>query len=361
LTNARGAGALVGNDGSPVRLVRVEINLDLRQQKRGVSSVEYELVNTDVNAPWEDELVFVSTASTVTVTLDHVVIPARSLGVPWRPELAFEERLEGAYQGQSFRVRLGPGERRHLCVTFDCEPAEAHYDDTGRIYTDGLWREFTRDVRPRLVSKRFVYPLWPAYGFGGGVGPMRVTVLTDPGATAPAPPSGHRWQYHPGKPEQWFIELPEAVSVEAAPLREVVVDYPTEMQRQVYAGASVFAAARFASNNEPLLRPHLEVSADLVVAGVGGFSLGASTAFSKSTTFSTTYQRGLTSPYGSYYIGGGGLVTYAGSASPGMELRVGGRLLVVPLDLSVQVHPWAEKSRGDIAALRVLVGFRIGL
>ena len=50
-----------------------------------------------------------------------------------------------------------------------------------------------------------------------------------------------------------------------------------------------------------------------------------------------------------------------GLGEPRYGAQGGERLLVVPLELSVQVHPWAEKSRGGIATLRGLVGFRMGL
>ncbi|HEX7599568.1 MAG TPA: hypothetical protein VF518_15230, partial [Polyangia bacterium] len=308
----RGQGALTIADTRQVRAERVSVSLDFRLNGRGTSRAEYLLANLDGEREWEDEIIFVSSAESVTVTVDGIAVPTERRGQAFssRPELV--QALGPLVEGHGFRVRLAPRQQRLIAVDFDCKPALLR--TYGHAGADGLTRELRRDKHrpPDLVESTFSYPLWPAYGFGGGVGPMTVSVLTDQGALPPPGPGNVPWtvEERPQHEKRWRIVLPAADSIAKAPLRDVIVRYPARRPVTWSMGATGFAGVRFATRNEGLARFHLAASADLIVHNLGAFSLGGETAFSHSASISLGFQRGEAGEMAAYYLGGSGLLTF---------------------------------------------------
>jgi hypothetical protein len=343
----------------PIRVQAVQVLLDMRQTGRGASSAQYLLANLDGQRDWEDEIIFVSTASDVAITLDGRAVPVTAY--PRFAAAPALQSLRASTIGHGFRVHLTPGQQRRIDVRFTCEPGRLTLSTQRAWGQDGLTRPSTEHRPEALARLDFWYPLWPAYGFSGGVGPMAITIISSHGATPPtAPRSGPAWQAHvdAAGDTRWTIQLPPALRLEDAPLPEVNIFYDQPRHR-MGLGASVFAAARFATQNEPTAAPHLGLAADLIVAELGMFSVGAETAFNRSATLSLAFQTGQAGPWVSAYVGGAALLTLSPEATPGIEARAGTRLIYLPLDVAVQVHPWPRADQ--VARLRVLVGLRLAL
>jgi hypothetical protein len=192
---------------------------------------------------------------------------------------------------------------------------------------------------------------------------MAIGVLTGPGVTPPERSPAGAWtaQALPAGETRWTIRLLEARAVDQAPMRDVLVRYPAVPESAFRVGASVFAGSRFAGKNEHLASAHLALSADLIVAGWGAFSLGAETAFAQSASLALGFQRGAVSPFVSGYLGAAVLATLRPAPTPGFELRAGTRMVWLPLDVAFQVHPWVTPVQGQVARYRLIVGLRVGV
>jgi hypothetical protein len=362
-TQGKSAGALAVRAAGAIRVAEVSLLLDFRESGRQASTAEYLLVNLDQVEEWEDEVIFLSSAPSVTISVDGRDVPVKQYGRSFERSPQIEKALSPRVEGNGFRIHLGPGQRLRVVVTFVCEPAvltsNLHYE----WGADGLTR-WDVSGRPGLGLDRrsFTYPLWPAYGFGGGVGEMAIAVLTSKGATPPKDGPSLAWtrQELPEGETRWTIRLPGAASVDMAPMRDVDIDYPQPRRSRWSFGASVFAGARFATRNERLVSPHLGLSADAIVTHLGMLSLGAETGFNRSGSLSLAFQRGAASPMVSLYLGGALLASLAPHLTPGFEARAGIRLLWLPVDLALQAHPWATPGEGRVARFRVIAGVRLG-
>jgi hypothetical protein len=359
-TPAKGSGALTAAGTPQIRVQEVSLSLDLREVGRGPSTAEYLLVNLDPAQAWEDELIFVSSAPTITVTEDGT---PRSV----KPRERDQESTRAwglDDHGNGFRIRLAPGQTSRIVVAFTCEPGTQQTKLSEEYGRDGLTRLSAFGNASFLASaSHFTYPLWPAYGFAGGVGEMSIAVLTGQGVEPLEGTTSTAWTSQPlARGEtRWTIRLPATSSHEQVPLREVTVRYPSRRPSRWKLGASAFAAIHFAGRNERLVSPHLAVSADIIAAGLGALMLGAETAFARSASLSLAFQHGVAVSFVSAYVGGAILASFSPQATPGFELRVGTRLVWLPLDLAFQAHPWVTPGEGRVARYRVLAGVRVGV
>jgi len=111
----------------------------------------------------------------------------------------------------------------------------------------------------------------------------------------------------------------------------------------------------------PAVAPDLRVTGDLVVPHVGGFSLGAETDVHRSVTGVASYQYGEASLYGSGYLSAGALAVFAPGPAAGFELGAGGRALILPLDVAVQMFPYrSEQAKAAVGSVRLLFGVKVG-
>ena len=363
-TAGKGAGALTAPGTAQLRVRQVSLSLDFREAGRQPSTAEYLLANLDLAQAWEDELVFVSTAVDITVSVDGVLAKVTPYGGRLSHGRELLQALPGATRSHGFRVRLAPGQESRVAISFVCEPGMIERNTSFEDASDGLTRYEVVHERSSAIDQLFFsYPLWPAYGFAGGTGEMSIALLTGPGASPPAGTSQTAWaaQPLPQGETRWTIRLPEARSVANAPMRDVTVRYAKPRTTRWHLGASAFAGLRIASQNESLLAPHLALSADVIIAGLGAIMLGGESAFAHSASLSLAFQRGPVSSWVSAYLGGAVLATFSPDVTPGFELRAGIRLVWLPLDLAFQAHPWAKPGEGDVARWRLLVGLRAGM
>jgi hypothetical protein len=363
-THDVGSGALTAPGTGKLHVREVSLQLDFRASGRQASIAEYVLVNLDPAETWEDELIFVSTAATVTVTVDGRPAQVKPYGPYFKQSPGVARDLGVGIQGNGFRVRLPPGQESRIVVSFLCAPGKLELNTRYEDQQDGLLR-LNLVHRPSAIDDHyfFSYPLWPAYGFAGGTGAMAITLLSGPGASPPEGADHAAWAAQPlaqGN-TRWTIRLPAATAMTNTPMRQVYVRYPQPRPSRWHLGASAFAGLRFASRNEPLLSPHLALSADVVIDGIGACMLGGETAFSRSASVSLAFQRGPVSPWVSAYLGGAVLATFSPEVTPGFELRAGTRLVWLPLDIAFQAHPWAKPGEGDVARWRLLAGVRAGM
>jgi hypothetical protein len=357
-TPSTGEGALTAANTRQVRVQAVSLALDFRLAHRGDSTAEYLLANLSDQQAWEDEVIFVSTAYAIGVTIDGNPVAARSYGRHFsqRPDIA--KALKNGANGNGFRVHLAPSQQCRIVIVFRNEPASHTTNPNHQFTRDGLTPLHALTAVP---SYDFTYPLWPAYGFEGGVGPMGIALLTSRGALPPSDSPTSTWtsQPLPQGETRWILHLPEARSIEQAPLQEVEIRYPRPISSRWRLGASAFAGARFATQNERSAAAHLAVSVDTIVADLGAFTLGGETSFTHSASLSLGFQRGESGSFASYYLGGAALLSFGPSATPGFELRTGFRLVWLPLDLAVQTHPFVTPGEGHVARFRFIAGVRM--
>lgn len=359
-----GAGALTAPGTDSIHVQEVSLSLDFRELGRQPSMAEYVLVNRHPTQIWEDELIFVSTAPTVTITVDGVPTQVTSYGTRFSQREQAVRDLGTGLKGNGFRLRLLPGQARLVAVRFLCAPGTYQRNTAAETRFDGLLRlELFHRTEVRDDRHDYSYPLWPAYGFAGGTGAMAITLLTGSGAQPPESAALATWTAQP-LPEgdtRWTVRLPAARSITNAPMRDVYVRYPQPRLSRWHFGSSVFAGVRFAGQNEKVAAPHLSVSADLVHERAGAFMLGGETEFAHSLSLSLAFQHGPVNQYVSAYLGGAVLATFTPAVVPGFELRAGARLLYLPLDLAFQLHPWVTPGEGHVALWRVIVGLRVGV
>jgi hypothetical protein len=363
-TDGTGSGALTAPGTDKIRVREILLHLDFRESGRQASTAQYLLVNLHQEQAWEDELIFVSTAATVTVTVDDSPVQVKAYGNAFPRSERVQKDLGQNIQGNGFRVRLLPGQESRIAVRFLCAPGK-HEHSTFFDMKDGGLLRLDLGHKPSLLDEThfFSYPLWPAYGFAGGTGEMAITLLTGPGALPPTGTDQVEWSAQPlaTGDTRWTIRLPAATTVANAPLRQVRLEYPQPRPARWHLGASAFAGLRFAGKNEDLASPHLAISADLIIDGIGAFMLGGESEFTRSASLSLAFQQGPANPYVSAYVGGAVLATFGPEVTPGIELRAGARAVYIPLDLVFQLHPWVTPGEGHVARWRLIVGFRAGV
>jgi hypothetical protein len=404
LVGSRSWGTLIAPNANDLRVQRVALELDFRRQHRGTSKAEYLVTSLSSTEAWDGDLVFASTAKLDSVEVDGKQaslksVPVDGLAKDCTLSASMMESFPAADRASAFHVNLSPHQVRRILVRFAAAPLHqrivVHTEDTA----DGLARHKPGDerfiggftVNPIVASKVslrdfFEYPVLPACGFGAGVGPIRIAVLTDADAK---PVLGrvstvcYAWQEEPiSEHEAWFrVELPCLVwGTQAAPEEDHwvgsdgvrCVSRTTTSREEPYVrfeysepgftwpfGASLFAGAQIASSNEPIVGFHLAGTLDWMIARVGTIMLGGETSFARSASVSVGYQRGGSGDWASFYGGVSTLMTFAPSATPGIEARAGGRFFFVPLDVAVQLHPWADGRH--VAPLRFIAGLRVAV
>ncbi|HEU4532852.1 MAG TPA: hypothetical protein VFS00_01995 [Polyangiaceae bacterium] len=352
---------LEGRSNPPVRVASVDLALDFRYERRGPSSASYRLENAS-DVRWEDDVVFVASAEDVAVFVGGRPVPTAPATKALENRVAEVggESTPPEQRAYVFHLALGPGEGCDVRVTFRPSPGTLSERLDEERQADGLTRIVSRGDRylPRKVT--FSYPLWPAIGFGGGVGTMRAVVRADRGAELAA---GHaRVERRPrGSDEVEFaLEVPpvterRTLTAERLEVRYALPDPPP------LVGASVFLAARALDVDGKGFGANARLAGDLVFFDAFGVSLGAETDFTRTLSGVATLARGSASAYGSAYYGGGVVVAAKPGLAAGLELNAGLRALVVPLDLALQVYPYRDTKAQDVGVVRLLVGVKLGL
>lgn len=357
---SRSGVLLNAENNPPLRVARVDIALDFRREGRGRSSSSYRLEN-ESDAPWEDDVLFIASAEDVIVSVDGRPAEARlvkgEIGEPAKgPSRGTWPEGQRVY---AFRLALGPRAGCDLRVTFRASPGVVRERLDEERQADGLTRLVSRGDHYRPRAYQLTYPLWPAVGFGGGVGAMHVAILASEGADLRAgnAPIDRRAR---SKGEVEFRGVvPPAEPFERAPsnleVRYTLPDPPP------LVGASVFAAARVLDADGKGFGANVRASGDLVFFDKFGLSLGAETDFTRTLSGVATLASGSAGAYGSGYIGGGAIVAAKPGVALGLEANAGVRMLVIPLDLAVQVYPYRDTKAQDVGVVRILVGLKFGL
>ncbi|HEU4410487.1 MAG TPA: hypothetical protein VFS43_34850 [Polyangiaceae bacterium] len=359
---SRSGVMLSASKNPPLRVARVDLALDFRQRARGLSSSSYRLEN-ESDAPWGDEVVFVASADDVVVSVDGRPVETRPIEAepePGRKNGPYAAWL-GGQRAYAFRLALGPRAGCDLRVTFRASPGTVRERVDEERQADGLTRLISRgdSYRPRATA--FTYPLWPAVGFGGGVGAMRVVVRANEGARLAAGRAEIERRPRGGGEVDYLVEVPpveRGASTLAAPYLELRYALPDPPP---LVGASAFVAARVLDAGGKGFGANARLAGDLVFFDNFGLSLGAETDFTRTLSGVATVARGSASVYGSGYLGAGVVVAAKPGIAAGLEANAGFRLLVVPLDLALQVYPYRDAKAQDVGVVRLLVGVKFGL
>jgi hypothetical protein len=355
---AKSSGVLTTDKTDRVRVARIDLDLDFREHGRGACTARYELESPDeLDLP----LAFVAAATVTAVTVDGAPVPfvaAKPTGryhvtTPHQRHQSFGDDRTAEH---GFAVHLRAGERRVVVVTFEATPGEFRERITDG---DGLTR-LTDKNEYVLGATMLDYPLWPAVGFGGGVGPIGVKLRVSDGARIAAPAVGL-----PATSDAALLTatIPERAGGSSLDdelsVREIVVTYPVPVRPKIRG--SLFGALRVSSGDEKSFRPELRATIDLVVPKTGALSLGAQSDFDGTLAAVLTGQRGSASAYGSAYVGAGVVAFAKPGAAVGVEGSFGFRALVIPLDLALQVVPLRSAAAAtSVGQVRGLVGLRIG-
>jgi hypothetical protein len=352
---------LEARSNPPVRVARVDLALDFRREGRGPSSASYRLEN-ESDQRWEDDVVFLASAEGVAVTVNGRPVATTAAGevLEGRIEAVADEPTPPEQRAHVFRLALGPREGCDLRVTFRTKPGtRAERVDDGR-QADGLTRLIQRGdaYYPRDVS--FTYPLWPAVGFGGGVGTMHVVIRANEGAKLQAGHARGEKRARGSGEVEYVLEVPPVTDRKTLTAQRLRLDYALPDPPPV-VGASAFVAARVLDADGKGFGANARLSGDLVFFDKFGVSLGAETDFTRTVSGVATVATGSASAYGSGYVGAGAIVAVKPGVAAGVEVNAGVRLLVIPLDLAVQVYPYRDEKAEDIGLVRVLVGVKFGL
>ncbi len=357
----RGGVVLHAGKGPPLRVARVDLELDFRAGGRGRSSSTYRLEN-EGDAAWGDDVIFVASADDVAVFVDGRPVEARPAG----PEI--EGLARGVEQttwltGQrayAFRLDLAPRAGCDLRVTFRASPGVVRERVDDDRQADGLTRLVPRGDAYRPRAATFAYPLWPAVGFGGGVGAMRVVVRASEGAVLRAGRVEVERRARAGGEVEFRAVVPptaDRAGLAAAAL-ELRYDLP---EPAPLVGASAFVAARVLDAGGKGFGANARLSGDVVFFDRFGLSLGAETDFARTLAAVATVAKGAASVYGSGYLGAGAIVAAKPGVAAGFEVNAGARFFVVPLDLALQIYPYRDDRARDIGVVRLLVGLKAGL
>jgi hypothetical protein len=351
---------LSARNNPPIKVARVDLALDFRRAGRGASSASYRLENVS-DLPWEDDVVFVASAEDVAVFVDGrpaAVAPAGP-GLEARVSTAWIEGTRTEQRSFVFHLALEPHAARDLRVTFRTTAGGVSENVDAERQADGLTRLVPRE---RIVSRRahFTYPLWPAVGFGGGVGEMRATVRASAGAQLEAGRTPFQRQARADGEVEFSVRVPpshdqDSLAADRLTVRYALPDPPPLL------GASAFVALRALDVDGKGLGANGRLSGDLVFFDNFGLSLGAETDFTRTISGVATLARGTANVYGSGYYGGGVVVAARPGVAVGLEANAGARFFVVPLDLALQVYPYRDDRARDVGVVRLLVGLKLGL
>jgi hypothetical protein len=260
----------------------------------------------------------------------------------------------------AFRLALGPRAGCDLRVTFRASPGVVRERVDEERQADGLTRLVSRGDRFRPRAAVFTYPLWPAVGFGGGVGPMHVVVRATEGAEFGAGRVRAERRGRAGGEVEFRAVVPPAADRFTLAAAHLELRYPLPDPPPL-VGASAFVAARVLDADGKGFGANARVSGDLVFYDKLGLSLGAETDFTRTLAGVATAAWGSASAYGSGYLGGGVVVAAKPGVAAGLEANLGARLFVIPLDLALQVYPYRDAKAQDVGVVRLLVGLKVGL
>ncbi len=352
---------------SPLRAQSVSVRLDFRRfPAQDDSTAEYELENTNKEQAWSGELFFLANAVNVRVSLGDKPLTTRRVS---------ESHVDASHQtsewGDAARyymnVTFQPGEQLRIRVQFRCLPTHHHVimrpeeerQSDGLTRLRGAWgdRSFSK---ARDATIEYQYPIWPALGFGGGLGGMSIAMLADSDAIPSPNVPWTRVQDDNGT-VRFHAVLPAADKASEYPAEQVGVEYDDAHRESPRLGLTLFPALRLYSGGGQSKWFNMRATADLVVPRVAGFSLGAESDLSRSYSALLGIQKGTASAYASYYISGAGIAVIRPGFAAGFEVGAGLRLLVLPLDLAVQVFPYRSASAQDVARYRILLGLKVGL
>lgn len=356
---ARSSGVLTTEKTDRVRVSRIDLDLDFRERERAACTARYELESPDeLDLP----LAFVAAATVISVTVDGAPVPFAALRPTGRYHVTTPHQRNHSFGDDraaehTFALHLRPGERRVVVVTFDATPGGFSERITEG---DGLTR--LSDSGGGYVKSAVLldYPLWPAVGFGGGVGPIAIKLRVSDGATLRAPGVGLPTTSNAALLEVTIPARPGASSIDdELSVREIEVSYPVPLPPKIRG--SVFGAMRVSSGDEKSFRPEIRATVDVLVPKTGAISLGAHSDFDGTLAAVLTGQRGSASAYGSAYVGAGVVAFARPGAALGVEGSFGFRALIVPLDLALQIVPLrSAAAAASVGQVRGLVGLRIG-
>ena len=358
-TAAKSSGIARAEPVASLRVERIAIELDFRFDERAPSKAVYRVRNLE-SVPWEGTISFIASAGDVKIdvaghptAISHeapLTVSRNSendelpMLVPRGPGYQEAE----TYDVSSFHASIPAGSTLEFSVRFRAEPGVTTHreDSSGGLYRLGAAQWEGRD-------EFFTYPLWPAIGFGGGIGPMQIRVRCDEGSR-PEDAPGVAFHFVNG---MWETTVPEAQKASELALSDVHVARVKKPRPRF--GVTLFPAFR-AGTSPDHIAFNLRTTVDMTTFRSGAVMAGAETDFNRTVNATLSYQYGTATVYGSAYATAGFILAIKPQISPGVEVGAGLRMFFLPLDFAFQFHPVSLEGTREVAFFRALIGLKIG-